>query len=316
MLIFLYGQDTYRSRQELKKIVGEYKEANPDWIDLVRIDADDKEIEIFQALRQTVDTVSMFSQKKLIIIERISEIDSNIQKEIVEFLKSRNIEKNDEINLVFWDEEADNKSELIGHLKSKAKCEEFELLKGAQLRDWIKNYVTTQGGSIDVRAIDKLIEYIGNDLWRLSNEINKLIIYKMEDVRRPTSQVIAVADIELLIKPEIDLNIFNLVDAIGYKNKAKAMTLFNQHLENGEDEFYILSMITYQLRNLIRVKSAESVNALGLHPFVLRKTSQQAKNFTLEELKKIYRQLMTIDFEAKIGKTEIRAALELFLTAL
>jgi len=311
MIIFLYGQDTYRSKEEMRKIVEENKktclagrQANADWLDFIRVDASDKEIEIFKELRQTADTVSMFGQKKLMIIENIFSSNQEIQKEILEFLKKRSIENDKDIMVVFWTEDIDAKSELFKYLKKSAECKEFKPLGKLQLRNWVKDYVTQQDGKIDSQAIDKLIEYAGNNLWRLSNELNKLLAY---------NQTIKTENIELFVRPEIDLNIFEMIDAIGYKNKVKAMMLFSRHIEKGADEHYLLSMFVYQFRNLIKVKSAKPSDKLGLHPFVFKKTTQQAKNFTFEDLKKIYHKLMTIDFESKFGKTDIQTALESFI---
>jgi len=307
MIIFLYGPDTYRSREELKKLIEENREANLDWLDFVRIDASDKGIEIFKELKQTTDTISMFSSKKMIIIENVFDLNQESQEEILELFKKRKIENDKNMTVIFWAEEFEAKNEFFKCLKSKAECKEFKLLEGGQLKKWIKEFIEKQKGEIDGSAVEKLTEWIGDDLWRMSNELNKLLAY---------SKKIKVEDVELLIKPEIDLNIFDMVDAIGYKNKAKALKLYNQHLETGADEHYLLSMIAYQVRNLIKVKTAKAIEFLGLHPFVARKTSQQVKAFDFEELKKIYHQLMTIDFESKLGKTDITAALELFLTNL
>ena len=74
-------------------------------------------------------------------------------------------------------------------------------------------------------------------------------------------------------------------------------------------------MFVYQFRNLIKVKSAPDENP-GLHPFVLRKAKEQAKNFSFEELKKIYYQLLTTDFNIKFGKIKPIAALELLVAGL
>ena len=312
MIIFLYGQDVYRSREELRRIVEEYKkarldsvrQANPDWLDFNRIDCRDKEIEIFEQVRQMTDTISMFNEGKLIIIENIFLINQGAQEEILEFLKKRDLGKDKSITIIFWAEELDKRSKLFKFLKSKAKSEEFEFLKGNQLKKWIKDYVSQQGGRIEAQAIEKLIEYIGKDLWRMTNEINKLINY---------SKTIKAENIELLVKPEIDLNIFEMVDALGHKNKNKVLNLFKQYLEKGQDENYLLSMFVYQIRNLIKVKAD---GKLDIHPFVILKSKQQAKNFSWDDLKKIYHQLMTIDFEIKTGKTDSKTALEMFLVGL
>ncbi len=304
MLIFLYGQDTYRSREELRMITKKQEKASLNWFDFVRIDAKDNEVEIFEKIRQSVNTISMFNEKKLVIIENIFLALQDIQKNILEFLKNKSIEKDKDITLVFWTETIEERSELFKFLKTKAECKAFDLLKRVQLKNWIKNYISEREGEVEQRALDKLIEYIGSDLWRMANEINKLLNY---------SKTIKLEDIELLVKPEIDLNIFEMVDALGQKNKTRVLNLFNQHLEKGDDEFYLLSMFVYQIRNLLRIKSTPLAK-LDLHPFVIRKTQYQAKNFTFEELKKIYYQLMTIDLEAKTGKSDIMTALELFLT--
>jgi DNA polymerase-3 subunit delta len=320
MLIFLYGQDNYRVREELRKIVGEYKKSNPDWLDFVRVDASDNQVEIFKELKQVVDTVSMFGAQKLIIIENVFNLNQESQEEILEFLKHKKIEDDKNTTIIFWAEEVDVKNAFYKFLINKAEYKEFNLLKGAQLRNWVKDYTTKQGGKIDGQAMNKLIEYVGNNLWRMANEINKLISFAM-------GATLIAADVELLVRSEIDLNIFELGDAIGQKNKAKAIKLFNQQIEEGENESYLLSMIASQIRNIIKIKSFLQINTntkdsrilankLGIHPFVAQKSMQQVRNFTLEELKKIYYQLTTIDFEAKIGKKDITTALELFISGL
>lgn len=292
MIRFLYGPDTYRSRQELKRIIEEYK-ANKDWLDFTRIDCRDNEV--FQEIRESVDTVPMFNQEKLIVLENAF----NLQEEILEFFKKRDLKN---VEVIFWEEKPDKKTKLFKFLHKNSK--EFLLLKNNQLKTWIKDYIKEQKGNINNQAIEKLIEYIGKDLWRMTSEINKLINY---------SKTIKAENIELLVKPEIDLNIFEMVDALGYKNKHKVLNLFKQYLEKGQDENYLLSMFVYQIRNLIKAKSG---GKLDMHPFVIQKSRQQANNFEWDDLKKIYHQLMTIDFEIKTGKTDSKTALEMFLAGL
>jgi len=314
MILFLYGLDTYRSRGEMKRIIEDYKKANPNWLNFIRIDAGDnasgpeglkarREIEIFEQIRQTAETVSMFNEKKLIVIEEIFQQSKYFQEELLNYLKEKKLDSDKNNIIIFWAEKIDS-GELFQFLEKKANVQEFKLFKGNQLKSWIKDYVSKQKGKIENSAVEKLVEYVGSDLWRMSNEINKLLNY---------NKTIKIEDIELLIKPEIDLNIFNIVDALGYKNKNKVLKLFKQYLEKGEDEAYLLSMFIYQIRNLIKVKSG---GKLDMHAFVIQKTRQQVKNFSWNDLKKIYSQLLTIDFDVKTGRTDIRSALEVFLVNL
>ena len=312
MLIFLYGQDTYRSREETRKIIEEYRKANSNWLDLIKIDVSDKNLEIFEDIYQSVNAVSMFSNKKLIIIENVFLPDQKTQEKILKLLEKKETEKNKDITIIFWAEEVDKKNKLFKFLEERAKVKEFNNLRGIQLRNWIKDFIQNQGGGIDNQALDKLIEYVGSDLWRITNEINKLISFKSQ-APNSKSQTIKGEDIELLVRPEIDLNIFEMIDALGYKNKSKALSLFKKHLEKGEDEGYLLSMFIYQIRNLIKLKSG---GRLDMHPFVIKKTRQQARNFSFEDLKKIYYQLLTIDFDIKTGRADSKVALELWVVNL
>jgi len=69
MIIFLYGSDTYRSRQKLKEIIEEYKRRHQSGLNFIRINFDEKDLPAdkagFSDLKQAVETVSMFDEKKL-----------------------------------------------------------------------------------------------------------------------------------------------------------------------------------------------------------------------------------------------------------
>jgi DNA polymerase III delta subunit len=106
-----------------------------------------------------------------------------------------------------------------------------------------------------------------------------------------------------------------MVDALGQRNRSRAIQLFNQHIKKGEDESHLFSMFIYQIRNLIKVKSGPMAK-LDMHPFVIKKTNQQARNFSFEDLKKIYQKLLEIDLDVKTGKTDIKTALEMFIASI
>lgn len=313
MIYFLFGQDTYRSRQKLGEIVEEYKKRHQSGLNFIKINFDEKE---FSDFKQNIETVSMFDEKKLIVVEEVFQQPEYFQEELLNYLKKKKMDIDKNSILVFWArlDSAKRAEEvkaggLFKFLKKEAKTQEFKLLQPHKLREWIKKYIKEQKGNIDNRAVEILIEYVGSDLWRMVNEINKLISFKKQE----TNNKIQTEDVEGLVKPEIDVNIFNIIDSLGQKNKKQALRLIHDYFKKGESESYLLNRFVYQFRNLIKVKSD---GKLDMHPFVIKKTSQQAKNFSFEDLKKIYRKLLEIDLDIKTGKTDARAALELFVTEL
>jgi len=84
-------------------------------------------------------------------------------------------------------------------------------------------------------------------------EIDKLINYAQ-------GKEIKEKQVEEIGFPVIDFNIFSTIDAIAQKEKKRAASLIRRHLENGDSPSYILSMISYQLRNLISVKGLKGKN--------------------------------------------------------
>jgi len=310
MLILLHGQDTYRSREKLKEIIARYKKIHQTGLDLTWFQESDLD---FDKLKQKIEAVSMFDEKKLIILEDVFQ-NKDFQEEFFKYAKKNKLKDNQDVILVIY-EKTNNQYPRPNTQFSM--FQEFKPLAGAQLVNWIKKEVIRNKGQIEPAAAQKLALAVGQDLWQMSNEINKLISYR-------NNQMIRAEDIDQLSQTKIETDIFKTIDALGARNKKTALRLLHQHLEQGENEIYLLSMLTYQLRNLIKLKELVTKGVpyyqLGkmtkLHPFVIKKTWSQLKNFTLEQLKKIYQQLLETEIAIKTGQIEPKTALDLLVTSI
>jgi DNA polymerase-3 subunit delta len=188
-------------------------------------------------------------------------------------------------------------------MQKEGKTEEFIAPFGYQLNSWIENEVKNRGGKINIKAISKLAAFTGNNLWQLDNEINKLILYK-------AGEEITEEDISLQVQAKLDENIFNFVDTLGQKNKSAALKLLHEQIEQGQNEIYLLTMIAYQLRNLIIIKNLkeqgrgeqEIATDAKMHPYVVKKTLAQVRNFELSKLKIMYHDLLEADISFKTGR--------------
>ena len=303
MIIFLYGPDTFRSHQKLTEIIGQYKKANQAGLDLVWFSELD-----FNKLKLKIESVSMFSEKKLIILDNIFE------EILLDYLKENKLQNSQEIILVFYQtDQPDKRTKLFKFLSQKPTiAQNFELLTGANLDNWIKKEILNQQGQIDKSALDKLIFLAGSDLWQLKNEIDKLLAYD----KKITSQ-----SIDLLVKGKIEANIFDTIDALAQRDKKKALRLLHRHLNLGENQIYLFTMLIYQLRNLLKLKDLEQkgiayynlAKATGLHPFVIKKSFSQLRNFSLQQLKNLYHRLLDIDIAIKTGQLDQQLALDLLI---
>jgi len=307
MIIFLYGKDTYRMKEKMKEIVEHYKKVHKSGLNL-------KYFDVFSDFEDNIKQASMFKEKKLAIINDLfsnSEFKERFSEKKKDFLGS------EDIILIYQEKDFIKSDSLYKFLKKNIKSQEFELLTGAKLRSWVKKEFEKYNSEINPEALDLLIEYSGNDLWRMNNEIMKLVNYK-------NKEIINKKDINLLIRSKIETDIFKTVDAIAERNKSKALKLIHKHLEKGDSPLYLFSMINYQFRNLLIVKDfiekcrpyGVILEKSGLHPYAVKKSYSQSYKFSFQELKKIYQKIFEIDFQIKTGKIEPEAGLDLFIAEL
>jgi DNA polymerase-3 subunit delta len=223
--------------------------------------------------------------------------------------------------VVFWEREMPKKNNALYKLLEKSgKKQNFEKLSGARLNTWVLQRMKELDpkSSISKPALEKLVAYVGNGTLALDAEIQKLVNYS-------DGNMIGEKEVETLVRSNIDANIFSTVDALGANNKKEALRLLHNHLEKGDDPFYIFSMFVYQFRNLLRIADLEEKNNMNeyeiskitkMHPFVVKKSLAQLRNYTFGDLKSIYQSLAELDRKVKTGRINIKLALDKFVAEL
>jgi DNA polymerase-3 subunit delta len=330
MIIFLYGEDEFRSREKLAEIKNKFFKKNPDSPSGL-FDFSEKSWNADDIITK-ISSGGLFSSKRLAIIKDIISSGKEYEDGKLEnFLKAEAKNQKSDLIFIFWEGAKVKKSgKLYKFLQKIAKCQEFEMLEGAKLKNWISLEFKKIGGegiSVDQEAVERLIIFVGNDLNLLSREIEKLVNFSAKGGSASGGKSkgkISVEDVERLVKSKIDTDIFKTVDALARGDKRTALKLLHDHLEAGEDPYYLLSMYFYQFRNLVKVKplaekseSPAGIAArLKMHPFVARKSLDQCRNFSWSRLKALYNELCEIDFASKIGKTDIELALDKFVAGI
>ncbi len=308
MIYFFYGPDTYRSQKKLQTIISKYQEKNKESLDLKIFEEDNFD---FNDLQTGFEQVSMFKEKKLIILKNVLNNKDFSEK----FLsKKKNFLKTDNILVFHQNNDFSKRSAFYKFLRKKNSnqdFQEFKLLEKDNLRKWIKIQFHKIGGKISYSAINELINFVGDNLWQMESEIMKLNNFKKEEE-------VTVEDVRLLVKPKTETNIFKTIEAIANQDKKQALQLFQSHLEEGAQVPYILSMIAYQFRVLLIIKDLmkrglSPFQDSGLHPFVIKKSRPLADKFTFSDLKKIYQKILEIDAGVKTGKIEPRTAIDLLI---
>lgn len=315
MIIFLYGEDTFRSKRKLQEIIEEYKKVHKNGLNLTIIDCQSAD---FGDFKREIETVSMFKEKKLIILKNALSA-SEFEKPLLDYKDNLSKDKTNTI-VFFEDEKVDSRKSFFKFLEKNSKSQECKSLSALQLLAFAKKGFEKTGVKIQNEALEQLVIFCGSDLWRLSNEIKKLAAFKVKDKIREVN----LKDVEQMVNSEIETDIFKTIDAIARRNKKQALGLLHKHLEDGDSVPYLLSMINFQFRNLLLIKDLLEkrtqyhliASKTGIHPFVVRKSYELCERFTFPEIKKIYQKIFLADLDIKTGKVEPQTALDLLISGI
>ena len=121
--------------------------------------------------------------------------------------------------VAYKEKKVDGRSKLAKLLKEKAEMYTSKKLYDNQLPDWTSELIRSKGYEITQKALLLLVDHIGNDLSRINNEIDKLLV-NVGDSRR-----ISEDDIEKYVGVSKEYNVFELQDAFAKKDKAKAIRI-------------------------------------------------------------------------------------------
>lgn len=170
-----------------------------------------------------------------------------------------------------------------------------------QVPAWINEQIRARGCSIKPEASQLLSEYLGTDLGRISNEIEKLLI------NLPAGSTIDGTLIERNIGISKDYNIFELQNALGARDVRKANRIINYFSANTKQNptivvitvlfgFFMKLMIYHQLADKSRNVAAA---ALGVNPFFMKDYIQAAENYPLRKSRAVIGLLREYDLRLK-----------------
>lgn len=170
-----------------------------------------------------------------------------------------------------------------------------------QVGDWIKRVLAGKKYTIDPKANAMLVEFLGTDLSKINNELEKLQIIL------PQGTMITPLHIEENIGFSKDYNVFELRKAIGERNQLKAYKIAENFAHNPKE--YPLVMTTglvfgffVQLLKYHGLKDKNPKNvasAIGVNPYFLKEYDLAIKNYPMRKVSQIVGALRDVDIKSK-----------------
>lgn len=306
MTLFFYGPSTYLLHQQTEQMVQAYLKKTGSDIGLERIDGSlAKPAEIRAALQ----AAPFLTSSRLVVITGLSAAKSTLDKlgNPMALVPKSTV-------AVFAEPAIDQRTAAFKFLSGADKVVKFEPPTPTQLASWVKRQVESLGGSIDRPAVTALLKRAGDDQWRLSQEIAKLVSY---------DPAVSAESVALLVVRSPDATIFDLVEAATSGRVADALAAFADMAALKNDDMYVLTMLQWQLRNLLLAKvtpnglsSGELAKAAGMSPYVATKMMAAAKKHDEATLRAAVMRAADLEFEIKSGVVKSDVGLEQLIFSL
>lgn len=201
----------------------------------------------------------------------------------------------------------DKRKELYKTLSKSEFAEIFESnkLKDYQVEGWIKTLISDEKLEIEPKAVAMLVEFLGNDLSKISNEIDKLKIILKND------KLITADLVEENIGISKEYNNFELINAVAYKNEAKAFSIAKYFALNTKNNpFVVTTSLLYnffskllQYHGMIYKNAganpADIAKQLGINQYGLKDYQAASKIYPMKKVSQTIAIIREIDLKGK-----------------
>lgn len=322
MNYILYGTNAYLKSEKINSLISSFFN-NDEEQNIIKIDFLNEGVaEIISSLSQS--GLSFFN-KKVVLVDNstfLSEEKTRLamKDEDLNNLLSLLKEIDEETLTIFLVDKETllKRSKIVKEIEQNGKVLVFNELKRNEYLSYVKKIIVNNGYSISEDALNLLILKIGNNLYSLNNELNKLFLYLEE------RKYINKDDINEIISSNIEDNVFLLNDAILANDKTKMFKVYNDlRLINVE----VVTLINILTTNFIfydellylynkGYQNDEIALELKAHPFRVKMALEGLYRVKKEKIKDILNKLHILDKKIKNSEIDRFFGFEMFMTSL
>ena len=309
----IYGLENYLIDENVNKI----KKSLGIVENVIKINFEEDNI---NTLLVEASTVSMFSDKKLIICDNSSFLTSsksltdNELEDLTRYLENQF----EDVYIIFIvrEEKIDSRKKISKLITKVSKVYVCNKIENYRLSNYLSDYIRDNGYSISSQSVELIISKVGYELSNIIQEIEKLFIYKGNDKK------ITKEDIDEVITYNLEKNIFELTNAITNKDKDKTNKIYNDLIKSGEDPIKLIITLSNQFRLILQVKlmriggysEKEIVTTLKEHPYRINLAMKNI--YEINELKRILLKLAELNEKIVTGKVDKYFGFEMLLLEL
>lgn len=306
------GEEDYLKEEALKKlkkkiISSEYEDFNYERLSGANISAGQ--------IIESANTFPLQAKRRLVVVEEVDKLSDEDQRALSRYLDS----PAGTTCLVCTAEKLDKRKRLYKTFLEKSKVVSFYPLWEGEVIAWIKGKIEKERKKISSQALLYFKDRVGNDLREVNSEIEKLVLYTHP------KRVIEKKDVEEAVGEGKGTGVFDLTKAVREKALSRALFILCRLLERGEEPMRVHSLITREMRILLRIKEKEEkISSREACSIIFRPRSyysqfytniaveyiQAVRKFSLSQLITAFKYLVETEASIKTGREEPAIAIE------
>jgi len=240
----------------------------------------------------------MMAEKQVIIVKEAQDLSRNIEK-LVSY--AENPQPTTVLVFCYKYKTLDKRKKLSKIITKNGCLFESKKLYENQVSEWVFSNIRDRGYQIEQKAAIMLVEFLGTNLSKINNELEKLILIL------PKGTIITPAHIEENIGISKDYNNFELRKAVGEKQIVKANKIINYFAENPKSNplvmtISLLNSFFTQLLMYHGLKDKGKINVskvLRVNPFFVNEYQSAARNYPMRKVAQIIAFLREADLKSK-----------------
>lgn len=312
------GTEKFLQDQVRTEILKKIKIDGEDDLNFLSFDMENSSIDEVIA---EAETLPFFGDQRLVFVENpyfltgekgTNGIDQNTEL-LVNYLK----EPLETTVLVIFApyEKLDERKKVTKQLKKTAITIDVKQLDEKAVRQYLLNTLENSEIKMDRQAIDFFLRLTDLDLSKMMRELQKILLYGQEQ------EVITVKEIEQLVPKTLEHNLFDMTQYILSGRTEQALQLFQDLVTQGEETIKINAILLSQIRLFLQTKflvkigyqQANIAETLKIHPYRVKLAMQEVRKFDEQTLRRLFDELVEMDYEIKSGKIEKELSFQLFV---
>ena len=192
---------------------------------------------------------------------------------------------------------------------------EAKELKGKNLIDWLMSEAEEKGKKLSEENAQVMVDIVGENRNMLEDQLEKICVFLNK------KEEITIDSIQQVSSELKQYNIFDLQNAIGLKDKSRALIVANNLLDNGSEPTFIISMLTRYFTGLAKITELRTKNTpvqeaariVGTHHFYYPAYEKARTLFSDQKLVEVFRALLKADVSVKTTASDDKTIITLLI---